>query len=41
MHIIIECESHPFCSKIVAFVWVTCRWPRIVTVVSGLLSRVS
>jgi len=35
MLIIIECESHPFYLEIVAFAWVTCRWPRIVAVVSG------
>ena len=32
--IIIVCESHPFCLKMLPFVWVTCRWSRIVEVVA-------
>jgi len=32
--IIIVCESHPFCLKMLPFVWVTCRWIRIVEVVA-------
>ena len=26
---VIVCESHPFCLKMLFFVWVTCRWSRI------------
>jgi len=25
IYIIIVCESHPFCLKMLLFVWVTCR----------------
>jgi len=32
--IIVVCESHPFCLKMLPFVWVTYRWSRIVEVVA-------
>jgi hypothetical protein len=34
-------KSHPFCLKMLLFVWVTCRKPRLGAVVSGLLTSVS
>jgi len=37
IYIIVVCESHPFCLKMLLFVWVTCRYWRLV----GRLAQVS
>ena len=33
------CESHPFCLKMLPFLWVTCRWSWVVGGGSSVVSR--